>query len=329
MAPARLKSSFIYLANSVNDLRGNWTVLTIVLAPLVLASALCLVPNAINIQNRLVSTFEPGTQSVVYHQTQRVQEPYVPDKEEQPDKFPAWLIQILYGLSLIIVEAAVLVTLCMLWRVHVGQRAPTDFAESIAILEQSVELAPAFFWVSFLKLTPILMLWLVGKIEILNPTPAFIVLIYLTFMTMLVGAGIAYLWLYFAQFALVFGGRHSFHALLLSRDLMRKRFFKVSMRIVVFLIVWWGYSSFALLARGIASILFGPIGLRLTGSIWGVLFIFNMFGLAIGLATWAFFTAAGLRLFQDLAPEQLIAMQATAPFNGATIAAASQAAPGA
>ena len=50
MAQARLRSSFIYLANAVNDLRGNWIIIGIVLAPLVLASALCLLPDALNLQ---------------------------------------------------------------------------------------------------------------------------------------------------------------------------------------------------------------------------------------------------------------------------------------
>ena len=55
----RLKSSFIYLANAVGDLRGNWSVLAIALAPMVLAAALCLLPDALNLQYRLATTFEP------------------------------------------------------------------------------------------------------------------------------------------------------------------------------------------------------------------------------------------------------------------------------
>src|SRR5207244_8947874 len=49
MAQARLRSSFIYLANAVNDLRGNWAIVAVVLAPLALASALCLLPDALNL----------------------------------------------------------------------------------------------------------------------------------------------------------------------------------------------------------------------------------------------------------------------------------------
>ena len=44
------KASFIYLANAVNDLRGNWMIVALVLAPLVLISALCLLPDALNLQ---------------------------------------------------------------------------------------------------------------------------------------------------------------------------------------------------------------------------------------------------------------------------------------
>lgn len=325
MAQQRLKSSFIYLANSVNDLRSNWRVLTIVLMPLVLASALCLVPNAINIQNRIVSTFQPGTKSVMYRADQLVQEPYAPETTDQPrpDKYPPWVIETLYLLSVVILEAAILATLCMLTRMNTGQREPTEFAEASAILKRGAELAPAFFWVSFLKLLPIFSLWLVtkllGGLVIMNPTAGLAVVMYLTYTAMMIGAGVAYLWLYFSQFALIFGGRHSFHALLFSRDLMRKRFFTVSTRIAVFLIVWWGYNSFAVAARVLASILLGPIGLAVTGSIWLVIFIFNVFGLAIAFATFAFFAAAGLRLYQDLVPEEA-ELGATAPLNGGNIA---------
>ena len=66
MAQARLRSSFIYLANAVNDLRGNWIIVAVVLAPLALGSALCLLPDALNIQYSLVRTFEPGVTSVAF-----------------------------------------------------------------------------------------------------------------------------------------------------------------------------------------------------------------------------------------------------------------------
>ena len=69
VTPVRLKSSFIYLANAVNDLRGNWSVLAVVLAPMLLLAALCLLPDALNLQYRLATTFEqPGAQNISYVQ---------------------------------------------------------------------------------------------------------------------------------------------------------------------------------------------------------------------------------------------------------------------
>src|SRR5277367_1561597 len=84
--PVRLKSSYIYLANAVNDLRGNWSVLAIVLAPLLLAAALCLLPDALNLQYRLATTFEPGSQNISYKQVDTANTPSKgsPMQEPQP-----------------------------------------------------------------------------------------------------------------------------------------------------------------------------------------------------------------------------------------------------
>ena len=60
----RLKSSFIYLANAVNDLRGNWRTLALVLSPAVLLGALCLLPDALNLQHQLAEKFAPGAHNV-------------------------------------------------------------------------------------------------------------------------------------------------------------------------------------------------------------------------------------------------------------------------
>src|SRR5271156_1747012 len=79
VGPVRLKSSFIYLANAVNDLRGNWSVLAVVLAPMLLAASLCLLPDALNLQFRVAQTFEqPGGQNISY--VQPAQTPMAPDK---------------------------------------------------------------------------------------------------------------------------------------------------------------------------------------------------------------------------------------------------------
>ncbi len=108
-----------------------------------------------------------------------------------------------------------------------------------------------------------------------------------------------YTWLYFAQYALIFDGKHSWHALLFSRDLMRKRFFKVAMRIVVFLAVWSGFNSWAAGAFVVVSLLFGPVGV-VTGFLGTTIFLVGLAEIGVNFATTAFLVAAGLRLYQDL-----------------------------
>jgi uncharacterized membrane protein YqaE (UPF0057 family) len=328
MAQPRLKSSFIYLANAVNDLRGNWAVLAMVLSPLVLAAALCLLPDAINLQNRLVFTFEPGTQSISYHNATPVQEPYQPDKSEKPDSFPRWLTTTLHLLLLVITEAVVLATMCMLRRVQAGLSQPDRWRESFATLKYALTMAPAFFWLSFLKFAALVAAGLLfGSAASMAPGPR-VVMVNIGLGAVLLAGLVIYLFLYFAQYALIFGGLRSFHALLASRDLMRKRFFKVAIRIGVFVAVYTGYNSWSTGARVVASILLGPIGVVVTGSIWGAIFILNILGFAVAFATAAFFTAAGLRLYQDLAPQQTATLQTTNPLNGGNLSAASQPAPG-
>jgi hypothetical protein len=331
MAQARLKSSFIYLANSVNDLRGNWAVLAIVLSPLILAASLCLLPDTINLQNRLVFTFAPGTQSISYnydHATP-IQEPYQPDKSERPDAFPHWVTTTLHILLLIITEAVVLVTMCMLRRIQIGVTQPDYWRESFATLSDSITMAPAFFWLSFLQLAALVASGLLfGSAASMAPGPAVVVVNIALGVVMLAGL-IIYLFLYFAQFALIFGGLRSFHALLFSRDLMRRRFFKVALRIAVFAAVYTGYNSWSTGILATASILLGRIGAVISGSIWVEFFLLNLVGFAVAFATTAFFTAAGLRLYQDLAPEQSGAVQAAHPLNGGNLVGATQPAPGA
>jgi hypothetical protein len=334
----RLRSSFIYLANAVNDLRGNWAVLAVVLAPLVLAAALCLLPDAINLQNRLVSTFEPGTQSIRYDAQDvsygkaaaiPIQEPYAPEKSQRPDTFPGWFIVSLHFLALVITEGVVLVTMCMLSRIQRGVREPTTWSEALATLSAAVTITPSFYWISFLKLAaPVFAIELAFGVTVFNPTPAVVVLLNIGLLIALVGASILYLWLYFSQYALVFNGQRSLHALLFSRDLMRKRFFTVAIRILVFVAVNAGYNSIATIGRIVASVLIGPIGMVVTGSIWGAIFVLNLIAFAVGFATASFFTEAGLRLYQDLLPEQQAALLATGPStNGQQIVTATPPAP--
>jgi len=138
-------------------------------------------------------------------------------------------------------------------------------------------LVPAFFLVVLLQLLVVL----VGLILLIVPGLVLII------------------WLYFGQYALVFDNRHSWPALLHSRDLMRGRFFKVATRIIVFLAVWSGYNSWVGGAFLATSLLMGPIGL-FAGQLVTTVFLLDMLGTAVGFATTAFFIVAGVRLYQDL-----------------------------
>src|SRR5580658_6452165 len=88
VSPVRLKSSFIYLANAVNDLRANWSALAVVLAPLVL-------PDALNLQYHLATTFAPpGAQNISYTQIDSTDAPAskpAPAPLQEPQPFSPWV----------------------------------------------------------------------------------------------------------------------------------------------------------------------------------------------------------------------------------------------
>ncbi|MGH7905308.1 MAG: hypothetical protein ACREP6_01635 [Candidatus Binataceae bacterium] len=277
---ARLKSSFIYLANAVNDLRGNWTVLALVLVPLVLAASLCLLPDAINLQYGLARRFAPGATSVEYTPAEYrpVQEPYRPAAPHD-DRLPVapWVVTTLHVLSIAITVLVSLVVLCALERIQRGVREPGVIGEALAVFKRSIELLPAFIWILFLEALAIL----VGLVLLIIP------------------GVLAFIWLYFSQYALIFEQRRSWPALLYSRDLMRGRFFKVAIRIVVFLAVWSGFNSWAGGLFVVMSLIVGPVGI-LTGSVGTLIFLLDLMAVAVAYATIAFFIAAGVRLYQDL-----------------------------
>ena len=297
MNSVRLKSSYIYLANAVNDLRGNWSVLALVLAPLALAAALCWLPDALNLQYRLATTFEPGTQTISYTQVDGVDAvPAKPAPMEAPQQFSPWVtwaLHLLFGLLTLLVT---LVALCSLKRIQAGIRAPTIFGEAIEVYRQAILIAPAFIWVTILQLvapgTPLFIFQRTSGYQ-LN------VFAYTTLVLLLILGLIVYAWLYFAQYALIFEGKHSWHALLFSRDLMRKRFFTIVMRIVVFLAVWSGFNSWGAGAFVVVSLLFGPVGV-VTGFLGTAIFLDVLIQVSINFAATAFVVAAGLRLYQDL-----------------------------
>jgi len=327
VSPVRLKSSFIYLANAVNDLRGNWSVLAVVLAPLLLAAALCLLPDALNLQFRLAQTFEPGAQNINYVQAQSVDVPnrHAPLKEMQP--FSPWVtmaLHLIFGLLTLLVT---LVTLCSLKRIQAGLRKPAIIGEAIEVYRQSIPLAPGFIWVTILQL-----LAPAAGLFLFQAASSYVygsigVWAYIALVLMIMIGALVYAWLYFAQFALIFDGKHSWHALLFSRDLMRKRFFKVATRIVVFLAVWSGFNSWAAGAFVVVSLLFGPVGV-VTGFLGTTIFLVDLAEISVNFATTAFLVAAGLRLYQDLRelqPAERLdsaaqsAMQATAQLPGAAL----------
>jgi hypothetical protein len=324
----RLKSSFIYLANAVNDLRGNWSVLAIVLAPLLLAAALCLLPDALNLQYRLATTFAPGSQNISYTQVESIDYKQVdsidaPSKAaplQEPQPFSPWVTWTLHRLFILLTLLVTLLTLCSLKRIQAGIREPAVIGEAIEVYRQSIRLAPGFIWVTILQLAaPALGLFLFQQASIyVSNSIGFWAYIALVLMIML--GALVYAWLYFAQYALIFDGKHSFHALLSSRDLIRKRFFKVATRIVVFLAVWSGFNSWAAGAFVVVSLLFGPVGV-VTGFLGTTIFLVDLAEIAVNFATTAFLVAAGLRLYQDLREGQSaegidsaaeIAMQPTA-----------------
>lgn len=273
--PTRIKSSFIYLANAVNDLRGNWATLALVLAPLVLFSALCVLPDAFNLQHRLVHTFEPGVRSIGWVP---VQTPYAPEVEPAQTAVH-WVIRVrlLRIVLSLIASVVILVTLCTIKRIDAGTRKARILNEAIEVYRDAIALAPAFFWILLLQAIAVV----IGIVLLVIP------------------GLLAIVWLYFAEYALVFDNRRSWPALFQSRDLMRKRFFKVAVRIVVFLAVWSGFNAWVGGAFFAISLLIGPIGIW-TGAVWITIFVFALIASAVAYTTIAFFIAAGARLYQDL-----------------------------
>jgi hypothetical protein len=270
----RLRSSFIYLANAVNDLRGNWLILALVLAPLVLSASLCLLPDAIKLQHDLVHDLAPGAQSVAF----------IPAQEPQAVQLaPAFSFGIdiptrpLHILALLITFMVNLVVLFALKRMHAGVRAPSALLEAIEVYRHAVPLVPSFFLILLLQV----LATVVGLVLLIIP------------------GLLAFIWLYFSQYALVFDGLRSWPALIHSRDLMRRRFFKVATRILVFLAVWSGYNSWVGGFFVVVSLLLGPLG-YLTGRLAAAIFVIDLLAVAVAFVTTAFFFAAGARLYRDL-----------------------------
>lgn len=274
MGQTRLKSSFIYLANAVNDLRANWAALAIVLAPLVLIAAVCVLPDAVNLQHILAERFAPGLHNVGWLP---VQEPYNPTAAIQPP-FPRWTLALFHILLALLTVTVQLFVMCTIRRVQAGVQRPQMFVEAVEIYREALVLVPSFLWIRVLQ----------------------IVAIALGFVLLIVPGTLLIIWLYFSEFALVFDGQKSVAALMRSRDLLRKRFFRTATRIVVFMAVWSGYNSWVAGTFFVASFLIGPLG-SYTGSLWTSVMLLGTLATSVGFATTAFFVAAGARLYRDLA----------------------------
>lgn len=296
MPSTRLKSSFIYLANAVNDLRADGPTLGVVLAPLVLLSALCVLPDAINIQHAVAEHFTPGARHVGW---MTVQTPYAPAVGEVKPLSPWWAVGTLNIVALLMTFVANLLVLISLRRLRAGQREPGLLAEAIATWREAIKLAPGFFWIVVLQVTIPAVAFILWTANVEISVWYLAVAVYLFEVTFLIVAGLLYLWLYFSEYALVFENERSFRALLRSRDLLRKQFFRVAIRIVVFLAVWSGYDSWAAGAFLIVSWVLGPVGF-FTGYFWSFLFLVELAAVAVTYMLGTFFMIAGYRLFQDL-----------------------------
>jgi len=317
---ARLRSSFIYLANAVTDLSGNWVLLGAVLAPLVLAASLCLLPDAFNLQHRLAATFESGAHNVVaeVHSAglENVQTPYRPEESPPQDLYPRWVGVILVVLFLLITIAAYLVVLCTLYRIQAGDKWATVAEGVVAIYRMAIGLAPSLFLVAALQ----------ALATAVVSIPLIIPALFVGRNVFSISIVLMMIWLYFAKYAVVFEGRRGWYALLHSRELMRGRFRRVATRIIVFSAVFSGYNAWAGGAFVLASVLLGPFAM-MTGFVWGTVFVLDIMSVGVAYVTIAFFIAAGARLFQDVSAmfdesralvARDVALQPTAPLPRAT-----------
>jgi len=291
----RLKSSFIYLANAVNDLRADWLSLTAALAPLMLLTALCVLPSALNLQQAVAERFgAPGTRHV---SLQLAQSDAL--AAQAGPHFSGWELMALGALTLALTILSFLVVMCSIRRNAQGAASNDWLTEAWATWRDVIALAPGFGWIVLLQLGPPVFAWALWSFTWWATPWWLAVMLYVFQLGILFLGALWFLWLYFAGYALVFHNERGFHALLFSRDLLRKRFFRVGMRIVVFLAVWSGYYSWAGFAFVAASWVLGPLGAA-TGYFWSIFFIVELLAVAVTFVMITFFVSAGYRLYRDL-----------------------------
>lgn len=290
MAEIRIKSSFVYLANAVRDLTGNWKVIALVLAPPVLLASLCLLPDALNLQHLVTEAFKVGNQgqSVAFRLTQ---ESY-PAVAQIPPLVPPWVTRVLHLLFVVLTAVTIVVVLCTLKWTREGHAEVRPANATVEIYRRSVTRLLPFTWLYLLQLIAALpmVIWVNATIPLLLAVPVVL---------LIVPGFLAFVWLAVAQYALVFDGYRTWLALFYGRELIRGRFIKVTLRIIVFLAVWSGYNSWAGGAFLALSLLLGLLG-AFAGALWAGVYIADLLSVSVLFATTAFFFAAGLRLYEDL-----------------------------
>jgi len=290
VAETKIKSSFIYLANAVRDLTGNWQVMGLVLALPVLLASMCLLPDAINLQHLVSEAFNIGNQganvSFVPAQAPSAQplhiEPFV----------PPWVTHTLHTLFVILTAVTVVLVLCTLRWIREGHAGVSPLDATLQIYKRSVRRLLPFTWLYLLQLIAVLpmVIWVNATVPLILAVPVVL---------LIVPGFLAFVWLAVAQYALVFDGYRTWLALFYGRELIRGRFIKVTLRIIVFLAVWSGYNSWAGAAFLALSLLLGLLG-AFAGALWAGVFIADLMSVTVVFATTAFFFAAGLRLYEDL-----------------------------
>jgi len=301
VAETRIKSSFIYLANAVRDLTGNWKVIGLVLAAPVFLSSMCLLPDAINLQHLVSEAFNIGNQgqNVSFIPVQAPLathiEPYVPQ----------WVTRTANTVFVVLTAVTILLVLCTLRWIREEHVEASPLNSALQIYRRSLRRLLPFAWLYLLQLIAVLpmVLWVNATLSLIYAVPVVV---------LIVPGFLAFVWLAVAQYALVFDGYRTWLALFYGRELLRGRFIRVAIRIIVFLAVWSGYSSWSLAAFFALSLLLGLLG-AFAGALWAGVFVADLLSMTVVFATTAFFFAAGLRLYEDL--------KASAPATAAAMVA--------
>lgn len=290
MAEARLKSSFIYLANAVHDLTGNWRLIGLTLAPIVFLASLCLLPDALNLQHFVYELFKArgGGQNVLYVP---VQAPYGTAAQIEP-LVPQWVSQLAFWAMMVVLAAAMLVMLCILKWIQEGHRDVKALDSTLQIYRNALNRVLPFFWIYLLQLVSVtpMFVW----VNFVLPLELAVPIVLLA-----IPGFLAFVWLSVAQYALVFDNHRTWLALFYSRELIRKRFLKVGLKVIVFMALWTGYTSWAGGAFVALSLILGLVG-AFAGALWVGVFVADLMGVSVLFLTTVFCLAAGLRLYQDL-----------------------------